>query len=77
MNEPGGEGVQGMALAALDCESAVSAVVHDVHPGEGKLRAYLMRDAREDRHLEKRALLVAALGSGDGLEVGDGVHRLL
>ena len=74
MAEMGGEGVQAMARLVLDCERAVYAVVDDVHAGEGKLGAYLVRDASEDRHLEKRALLVAYRRAGERAEVRDGVE---
>ena len=64
-----------MSDLVLHGERAVESVVHDVHSGERELGADLVRDAGVDRHLEKRALLVAAGRPGDGRKLRDGVER--
>ena len=75
MTERCRKGVEAMSDLVLHGERAVESVVHDVHAGEGKLGADLVRDAGVDSHFEKRAFLVAAGGPGDGRELRDGVER--
>ena len=79
MAEPGGEGVEAMAVLSFDGEGPVKPVVDDVHPGKGELCADLVGDARVDRDLQQRPLLVldgAASGSPVGRGSGGcGAHR--
>ena len=57
--------MQAVSLLVLDGERAIEAVVDDVQSRERELRADLVRDARVDRDLEKRPLLVLNHGPPD------------
>ena len=68
------ERVQTVSGLVFYREAAVKAVVDDVHAGEGELCADLVRDAGEDRHLEKRAFLVFDGDMSNWIELGDGMQ---